>query len=278
MLPGQLVATRRSLVLLWAVGLAAAWLACAAGLSSGRARFGLFVATVVATGAALAAALRGRQTLALDDPSRRAWTAIALGLALRLLAELRLGTLYLGPPPWPFDQGSLHALYVRGLRYLYVAADLAFLAAFIVALRGLQAAGLEFRMRVRDLVVVALLMPLPLVVYTLQTTSAPSAVEPEIMTFRLIGAGVGAGVTALCVALASATLQMGGGAWPWIWGAAAVAGITRGLAFVAAAAASSLAYGLVLEQSLLWTFACAWLLAAALHLRLLGSSRVGARS
>jgi thiosulfate reductase cytochrome b subunit len=75
-------------------------------------------------------------------------------------------------------------------------------------------------------------------------------------------------VSGVCVVLASPALQMGGGAWAWIWGAAAAAGIARGLAFAAAAVAPSFPMMLVLEQALLWTFACGWLLATSLHLRL----------
>ncbi len=86
---------------------------------------------------------------------------------------------------------------------------------------------------------------------------------------KLGPATVDATVTAVCVALASAALQMGGGAWPWIWGAAATAGIARAFAFVAAAAAPAVPYAGLIEQSLLWTFACGWLLAVALHRRLL---------
>ena len=80
-------------------------------------------------------------------------------------------------------------------------------------------------------------------------------------------------VSGVCVVLASLALQIGGGAWAWIWGAAAVAGIARGLAFAAAAVAPSIPIVLIVEQALLWTFACGWLLATSLHLRLIAGRR-----
>lgn len=269
MLGDRLVAFRRWLLAAWVLGLAATWAAWQFQPDQSPIRLGLFLATLAAQAAALIAALLGRRALGPADPSRRAMTAIALGLGLRLLAELRLLSFYLAlVPEFIRTDPTLETLYVHVLRYLYTAADLAFLAAFLATLRGLTSTGLEFRMRPRDGLVVALLVPLPFAVYALQAALAAEPPDAPIVTFRLIGAAVGAAVTALCVALASAALQMGGGAWPWIWGAAALAGIARSLAFVAAAAAPAIPGGMLVEQSLLWTFACAWLLATGLHLRL----------
>lgn len=269
MLGDRLGAIRRWIVALWGLGLAATWLAWTLHPSQMPIRLGLFVATLAVQAAALLAALLGRRALGPADPSRRALTAIALGLGLRLLAELRLLTFYVeAVPAFVRADALLNTLYVDVLRYLYAAADLAFFAAFVSTLRGLTSTGLEFRMRPRDGVVVALLVPLPFAVHALHAALAPVPVDAPILTFRLVGAAVGAAVTGVCVALASAALQMGGGAWPWIWGAAALAGIARSLAFVAAAAATASPAGLLVEQGLLWTFACGWLLATGLHLRL----------
>ena len=56
------------------------------------------------------------------------------------------------------------------------------------------------------------------------------------------------------------------------------AGATCGLAFAAAAVAPSLPDSLILEQALLWTFACGWLLATSLHLRqLAGNPRISSQ-
>jgi len=159
-------------------------------------------------------------------------------------------------------------VFFYGLRYLYTAADLALLVGLVRTLGGLRSTGLGFRLRRRDVTGLLLLVPLPLVVYLLQAIVQSGPVDPNIFLFRVIGTSVGAVVTGVCVALASAALQMGGGAWPWIWGVAAAAGIARALAFVAAAAAPAVPHAAVLEQSLLWTFACGWLLAALLHRRL----------
>lgn len=268
MLAGRLVALRRVVVFGWGLGLAATWTSWVWTPEQGPIRLALFLATLAAQVAALGGALLGRAALDREDPSRRAFTAIGLGLGLRLFAELRLLTLYLGVvPEFIRADPDLAYFYVQGLRYLYAAADLAFLGGFVVALRSLASTGLEFRMRARDLGVVALLVPLPFAVYFLHALTGGSP-DPNLATFRLVGATVDATVTAVCVALASAALQMGGGAWAWIWGAAAVGGIARALAFVAAAAAPLVPVGILIEQSLLWTFACAWLLATALHLRL----------
>lgn len=269
MLSPRLVAIRTPIVGLWAAAIALAWIAFSAALSSGQARLGLFVATLAVELAALAVALAGRRALARDDPSRAAFSAISLGLALRVVAEARLLLLYLDAvPSFIRADPTLWTLYFFGLRYLYAAADLALLAGFLRTLRGLRSTGLDFRTRPRDLLAALLLVPLPVAVHALQVALAQGPVDPDILTFRLIAASVGALVSGVCVVLASAAVQMGGGAWAWIWGAAAAGGIARALAFVAAAAGPVTGAAIVIEQSLLWTFACAWLLATSLHLRL----------
>ena len=240
----------------------------------GNTRLQLFLATLGVEIAAVVVAFMGRLRLAAGDPARRAWTWIAVALALRLLVELRLATLYfVVVPAFILDSPLLKNIYVLGLRYLYILSDLALLPALLAIRRDLQSTGLDFHLRPRDALVLVLLPPLPVMVYLLQSTLAAGEVDPGIHTFRLVGASAGMLVSGACVVLASPALQMGGGAWAWIWGAAAVAGIARGLAFGAAAMAPSFPMMLVLEQALLWTFACGWLLATLLHLRLVTSRR-----
>ena len=267
MLSSGLFAVRRAIVVLWAAGLVFTAFAYVAGME--RTRLNLFFATLTVELAVVVVAFLGRRRLTPGDPGRRAWTWIGVALVLRLLAELRLATLYLSIVP-DFIAGDplLLDIYVLGLRYLYALSDLALLPALLAIRRGLQSTGLDFHLRPRDALVLVLLPPLPVIVYLLQSALANGPVDAGIHTFRLVGASVGMLVSGVCVVLASPALQMGGGAWAWIWGAAAVAGITRGLAFAIAAIAPSFPAMLVLEQALLWTFACGWLLATALHLRL----------
>jgi hypothetical protein len=257
---------------MWVAAITIAWLAEAVGSGSIPVRLLLFGATLTVEILAFVAALSGRRALARKDRSRAAFSAISLGLGLRLIAEVRLLLLYLeAVPSFVLDDPMLWNIYFFGLRYLYTVADLALLVGFLRTLLALGSTGLGFRARTRDLLLASLLVALPVAVHALQVAFTAGTVDPNIFTFRLLAASVGALVSGVCVVLASAALQMGGGAWAWIWGAAAVGGIARALAFVAAAAAPLIGgtSGILIEQSLLWTFACAWLLAMALHRRLL---------
>ncbi len=237
-------------------------------------RLTLFLATLAVEVAAVVMAFAGRARLAHDDPGRRVWLWIGLGLAMRLVAELRLATLYLDivpnfvtADPWAW------AVYFFGLRYLYTVADLALLAALLATRRALLSTGLDFHLRPRDALVLVVVVPLPVTIYLLQSVFLTATTDPGLHTFRIISASVGALVSGVCVVLASPALQMGGGAWAWIWGAAAVAGLARALAFAAAAVAPTFSGAVILEQALLWTFACGWLLATVLHLRLVTHER-----
>ncbi|WAS93409.1 hypothetical protein [Nannocystis punicea] len=231
-------------------------------------RLALFIATVVVEVLALVTAVAGRRALPCDEPTRRASTAICVGLGLRVAAELRLGLMYLSAVPSVILKRPLLAdAFFYGLRYLYIAADLALLLGVVRSLRGLRRSGLGIRPRPRDLLIFLLVVPVPLAVYALQAQVDPAPADAGIITFRLLAASVGGVVGGYCVVLAGAALQLGG-TWAWIWGAAGVAGIARALSFVAAAAAETVmprAGSILLEQGLLWTFACAWLLATALH-------------
>lgn len=268
----RLAAARRSLILLW-VGVLAAT-AIGTVLAVPKLRLILFMATLAVEVAAVYMAFAGRAQLARDDPGRRVWMLIGLGLLLRLIAEMRLATLYLDiVPNFVTDDEWAWAVYFFGLRYLYTVADLALLAALLATRRALLSTGLDFHLRPRDALVLVLLPPLPVTVYLLQSVFLTATTDPGLHTFRIISASVGALVSGVCVVLASPALQMGGGAWAWIWGAAAVAGIARALAFAAAAVSPTFSGVVVLEQALLWTFACGWLLATVLHLRLVTHER-----
>ena len=268
----RLAVARRSLILLWAGGLAATAVGLVLGVPG--LRLSLFLATLAVEAFAVYIAFAGRAQLARDDPGRRVWRWIGLGLGMRLIAELRLATLYLDiVPDFITDNAWVWAVYFFGLRYLYTLADLALLAALLATRRALLSTGLDFHLRPRDALVLVLLPPLPVTVYLLQSVFLSASTDPGLHSFRIVSASVGALVSGVCVVLASPALQMGGGAWAWIWGAAAVAGIARALAFAAAAVAPTFSNALVLEQALLWTFACGWLLATVLHLRLVTHER-----
>jgi len=272
-LSSGLISLRRAVVALWGAGLVVTALSYLGRLE--HTRLNLFLGTLAVELAAVVVALEGRRRLAQGDPARRAWTWIAVALALRLVAELRLATLYLGLVPRDFavEHPWLWDIYFFGLRYLYTLSDLALLPALLATRRGLQSTGLAFHLRPRDALLLVLLPPLPVTVYLLQSALDLGSVDPGLHSFRLISASVAMIVSAVCVVLASPALQMGGGAWAWIWGAAAVAGVARGLSFAAAAVAPTFPSALIVEQALLWTFACGWLLATALHLRLVAGRR-----
>jgi hypothetical protein len=264
----RLAATRAPILVIWLAAAVLAAIDFLRGVEPAHVRLALFIATVVVELLALATAIAGRRALAYDDPTRGASTAICLGLGLRVAAELRLGLLYLSAVPSVIlKYPAIADAFIYGLRYLYVAADLALLLGVVRSLRGLRRTGLPIRPRPRDLLLVLFVIPLPVAVYALQAQVDPVPSDSGIITFRLLAAGVGAVVGGYCVALAGAALKLGG-TWAWIWGAAGVAGIARALAFVAAAAAEAAmprAGAILLEQGLLWTFACGWLLAGALH-------------
>lgn len=272
LLPAHLDVVRRSLGLLWVGGLM--YLVVGSAIGNQPRRLVLFLATVAVELAAVVVAFMGRARLAPDDPGRRAWTWIGVGLLLRLLAELRLSTLYLSIVP-TFISGDerVWAVYFFGLRYLYTLADLALLKGLLAIRRDLLSTGLDFHLRPRDALLLVLLPPLPVTVYLLQSVFLTAPADPGLHTFRLISASVGAVVSGVCVVLASPALQMGGGAWAWIWGAAAAAGIARALAFAFAAIAPTWTAALLVEQWLLWSFACLWLMATLMHLRLVSASR-----
>ncbi|MBL9106941.1 MAG: hypothetical protein JNL82_38930 [Myxococcales bacterium] len=264
------VRLRRPIAGLWALGLGATAAAVSLGVGLNEVRLALFAATLLVEILALVFVLRGRAHLQPSDEGRRTWTLLAAALTARLLAELRVGLLYLDAVPgFIADRPALMNLFVYVLRYLYTLADLLLLAGLWTARRSFDRSGLGYPLRRRDLGALALLAPLPLLVWLAQDAMQVSA-DPGIFTFRLVSVVVGSVVSALCLGLASTSLQMGGGVLAWIWGGLATAGIARVFAFVAASGLQALGWASVsvVEQGFLWTFACAWLLAAGLHWRL----------
>ena len=177
MLLPHLDAVRRSLVIVWAGGLT--YLAVGYVVGAPHQRLTLFIATVVVELAAVVVAFAGRARLSPEDPGRRAWTWIGVGLLLRLLAELRLATLYLDAVPG-FISGDdrVWAVYFFGLRYLYTLADLALLKGLLAIRRDLLSTGLDFHLRPRDALMLVVLPPLPVTVYLLQSVFLTAPVDP----------------------------------------------------------------------------------------------------
>lgn len=265
------VRLRRPIVGLWLAGLCLTGAAVTTGLEQRSVRLGLFAATLTAEFAAVLLVLRGRAHLRPSDDARRIWTLLAAALSLRLLAELRVGLFYLDAVPEAITaRPLLRDLFVMGLRYLYTLGDLLLLAGLWLARRSFDRSGLGYPLRPRDLAVLGVLAPLPVLTWAAQTGIVADPADPGIYAFRVISVVVGSLGVALGFGLLSTALQMGGGVLAWIWGGLAVAGIARVLAFVAASGLQALALpvGIVVEQGLPWTFACAWLLAAGLHWRL----------
>ena len=119
------VRLRRPIAGLWALGLGATAAAVSLGVGPNEARLALFAATLVVEILALVFVLRGRAHLQPSDEGRRTWTLLAAALSARLLAELRVGLLYLDAVPgFIADRPALMDLFVYVLRYLYTLADL----------------------------------------------------------------------------------------------------------------------------------------------------------
>lgn len=270
------VRLRRPVAALWLAGLALTAMGVAAGLLARDVRLGLFGATLTVELVALVLVLRGRAHLQPGDDAHGTWTLLAAALGTRLLAELRVGVLYLDAIPAAIaDRPLARDIFVMGLRYLYTLGDLLLLVALWTARRSFERSGLGYSLRPRDLGALAVLAPLPVVTWAAQAALQSDPTDPGIFMFRVISVVVGSVVSAMCLGLVSLSLQMGGGVLAWIWGSLAVAGIARVFAFVAASGLQALGVptSTVVEQGLLWTFACAWLLAAGLHWRLVATAR-----
>jgi hypothetical protein len=232
----------------------------------GPARF-LFAATALVEVVAFIGAVRLRRRF---DPSESAglvWLFIALFLGIRLLAEARLATLYLGlADGWQTSAPGLHFFYTAGLRYLYTASDVLFGAALLVMLRTFRQSGLPFEARARDYVYVALLCLLPVGAVLLRhnlTASAMPVASGALQIFRVVATVAGTIVAGLCVIVRRYAVQLAGGLLGQVWSAVVVAGIAHAASFIVFAALSSRWPGVAElgEQLFLWIFAIAWLVA-----------------
>ena len=108
---------------------------------------------------------------------------------------------------------------------------------------------------------------LPVVTYLfrdnlLQTTLGTA--DGYVRTFRLVAVTVGAAIVSVCIVVRRYASQMGGGAVARVWNMVVIAGVARDGSFLALAliAVWSKPAATFVEQYLLWTFSCCWLIAA----------------
>lgn len=229
-----------------------------------------FVATLALEGLAFSLSLVVRARFRPGEPNRRIWNLFVAFLAVRLLAQLRLFSLYFGLVPAALeDSPGPYLFYTAGLRYLYTLSDLLFAGTLVLTLRAWRATGLPFATLRRDWLMMLGVCLLPLATYALAgnlTVLSPEFQNLEaghLQVFRLVAVSLGSAVACLCLVVRRYALQMGGGALAGAWNAVVVAGIAH--------AASFLALGLLgrrwnegaefLEQLCLWLFAGALLLA-----------------
>jgi len=267
--------TRLALGLLLATSLAAT--ALFAGLALGvsdRAGLlvarGLFLATLGVELAALGLAFAVRARFQPSEPNRRIWTLFAVFLVVRLLAQLRLASLYFDLVPG-FVTGSpaLFLFYTAGLRYLYTLSDLAFAAALGVAIHAWRATGLPFRVLGRDFALMALVGGLAVATWALAgnltflSEEFRNVAARQMQIFRLVAVSLGTLVACLCLAVRRFAVQMGGGALAGVWSAVVVAGIAHAASFLALGALSQRwqTGAEFFEQLCLFVFAASFLLA-----------------
>ncbi|MBN2493121.1 MAG: hypothetical protein JXR96_00915 [Deltaproteobacteria bacterium] len=200
------------------------------------------------------------------EPIRRTWILLAACLAVRLLAELRLGTLYLG---WGPEGGSgLYVFYVIGLRYLYTASDLLFAAGLVSAMLSYRATGLPFGATWREGVYLAGILALPVLAFLLSPTMnawfLPEAGD-QVKIFRFTQVCVGSAVACLCVVLRRFALQMGAGALGRVWTAVWIGGLAHVASFLVFALMEAVwpESAELFEQYALWIYAGCWLVASA---------------
>ena len=221
----------------------------------------LFVVTLVVQAAALRGAARCRAGFAPGDLGHRTWSLFTAFLAIRLLAELRLATLYFGLGPT--EDGAWRTLYVVVLRYLYSVSDALVILGLLGMIGGLRGLGLHFALRQRDRIAMLLVAGMPPIAFVLHerlTGFVGLENDRSILIYRLVAVTITAFVAMLCIAILRYVRQMGGGALARVWGAVVVAGLARAASFVALAIVGvwSRAWADVVEQSLLLLFALAW--------------------
>jgi hypothetical protein len=222
---------------------------------------GLFVATVAVQLAALVGAARSRSGFQPDDLGHRTWSLFTAFLAIRLLAELRLATLYFGLGPT--EEGAWRTFYVVVLRYLYTVSDALVILGLVAMIRGLRGLGLHFELRQRERIAMLLVAAMPPIAFALHerlTGFVGLSDDRSILVYRLVAVTITAFVAMLCIAILRYVRQMGGGAVARVWGAVVLAGLARAASFVTLAIVGvwSRPWADVAEQSLLMIFALAW--------------------
>ncbi|MEZ4453768.1 MAG: hypothetical protein R3B09_30210 [Nannocystaceae bacterium] len=253
----------RAIVTVWALAIAAA-IAVGLWTDPWHVRHGLFVLTLVLEIGVVALVFAVRRRLGPDDEARRPWTWIGLGLGARVLAELRLFTLYFHcVPGFIADRPALNDLYIYWLRYFYVAADLLIAGALIALIRSILGLRLGLRLGVAAPIAGALVVALPIAQLLLQRWAYAGVVfvDAGILPFRVISVLTASLVGGLSLALARLAQQMGGGRLALVWRAAAVAGLAKALAFLVGPILHGSGWGGLLDQIFLWTFTGAWWLA-----------------
>ncbi|MFL6278261.1 MAG: hypothetical protein ACJ74G_24010 [Blastocatellia bacterium] len=228
----------------------------------------LFAATVLVEVFAVAQFVRARRAFAAGDPGYVTWTLIVVFMTVRLVAEARLLTLSFNLLP-EYHEGASAALffYIVVLRYLYTASDVLFVGALLTTIRSYKSTGLPFKLLPIDYFYVVALCALPVVTFIFRGNLIRAAIaNPDgyMMVYRLVAVSVGAVIASLCIVVRRYASQMGGGAVARVWNMVVVAGVARDGSFLALALLSgwSKPAATFVEQYLLWTFACCWLMAA----------------
>jgi hypothetical protein len=233
----------------------------------------LFVITLLVELVALLGALRCRARFTPGDHGRTTWSLFAAFLAVRVIAELRLLTLYFDLVSVT-DASAWTTFYVVVLRYLYTISDALAATGMIHTIRALRGVGLDFALRGRDIVAMIVVASLPVIAYWLRDHMSGFVtleMDRDIVAYRLVAVTVTAIVAMLCIAILRYVRQMGGGALARVWGAVVLAGLARTASFVALAviSISTPPWGDMAEQILLLVFALAWLRATMEQRRLL---------
>lgn len=228
-----------------------------------------FVLTLPVEAAALILVFGVRRRFAPGEPGRLVWSLFTGFAVLRMLAQLRLLTLYFGWVPEVIGaHNGLYMFYIAGLRFLYTASDFLFAAALVASIRNIKSTGLPFATEKRDYGWMALVCVLPagaliLHQYMAVDTVIGTGAGLPLMIFRLVAVALGTIIACLCIVVRRYAVQMGGGALAGVWNMLVLAGISHTASFVAFALLAALwpRGADVSEQFFLWIFACAWLLA-----------------
>jgi hypothetical protein len=236
----------------------------------------LFGPTVLLEALTLVFALVIRSHLEPSEPVRRTWTLVVIYLSFLLVVELRLASIYLGWVPGFVEKSeTLNAFYNDGLRYLYILADLFFVAALVSSIRSFKSTGLPFAVIGRDFVYMVLLCVLPVAAYLLHENMAHDKFNfsgRALMIFRMASVGTGTVIACLCIVVRRYAIQMGSGALAGVWNAIVLAGIASAVSFIAFALLSVrwMNGAEFFEQYFLWIYAGCFLVAVMRQKDLLG--------